>query len=257
MSENKESEKTVSQSGAYPSETIDSCLKICEQIYQAKGDGFVSREEICAIVGKAEGTMIMRIAACVHYGLLQNHHGKGYQVTDLATSIIKPEFENSIRNKLLAVFSNPSLYKKLIERYNSKPLPDRKGLANILTDFGIHENSTKRAAAVFIDNCDSLNLTENGRLRYFIPNGDNDRVRNGEQNNGTGADDKQKDKFVIPPPPDNKMFKLPIDLGEKTAYLEYPKDITVDEIGELKIMLDAAISALELRKKRNKNPTDA
>ena len=51
-------------------------------------------------------------------------------------------------------------------------------------------------------------------------------------------------------PPLNNSFRLPIDLGEKTAYLEYPKDITLDEIEELRIMVDASIRSLELRKKR-------
>ncbi|MES2131250.1 MAG: hypothetical protein V4506_02810 [Bacteroidota bacterium] len=156
--------------GSYPSETLNYCLEICKQIYEAKGDSFVSTTEICAITGKAKGTMIMKISACVQYGLLLNTYGKGYSITELFISIIKPEFEHAERNKRLEAINNPALYKKLIERYNGKSLPSNLGLSNILTEYNIHNNSTAKSASVFLENCAELNIIENGRLRYFIPN---------------------------------------------------------------------------------------
>jgi hypothetical protein len=253
MSEEKElQERTTDPSGSYPSETIDDCKNIVKQVYDSKGDDFVSTADIAVIVGKARPTMILKVSACVQYGLLKNVYKKGYHATKLFQSIVSPEYDHLVRNYLLEAFGNPPLYRKLIERYNGSVLPNVHGLANILSSFGIHENSRLKAASVFLENCKNLSLVENGRLRYFIPavNGTATPVKNEEEESELGRKNSTSD-ISVPPLVNSKMFKLPIDLGEKTAYLEYPRDISTDEISILKIMVDAQLSALEKRQKKN------
>ncbi len=229
---------------SYPAETIENCFAIVSEIYNTKADAFVYLNDICAIVGKPKGTMILKISACVQYGFLQNQSGKGYQATPLFTSILSPEFESQRRPRQLEAFNNPQLYKNLIERYNSKPLPPSSGIANILLEYGIHENSRLKAANIFIENCNYLGINEGGRLRYFIPN-----INNTENNNGNSEvsdnDLKNKQNPAVP----QTIFELPIDLGGNTAYLRYPRNITTAEIKILKIMLDATLTALEARQK--------
>lgn len=255
MAEEKETLGSESEFSA-PTESIENCVSIIESIYAVKADSVVTAEEIYAITGKPRGTMSPKISAAIQYKLLMNNTGgKGYRITDFGISIIRPEYTETtyIKSKLLEAFNTPVLYKKLIERYNSKNLPNREGLTNTLvTDYGLNKNSTgPKASYTFLENCSYLGIDEGNRLRFFMP------LVTTPENNGAGKKPEVNgNSFTPPPPPDNNTFRLPIDLGEKTAFLEYPKDITIDEIGELKIMVDAAISALELRKKRNKNPVE-
>lgn len=229
---------------AAPWASIEACLDIVKQVYEAKGDAVVTAEEVYAITGSPRGTMSPKLSACTMYGFLLSNPRKGYQVTELFTSIMNPEFEEDKRKKLLEAFNTPPLYKKLIERYNSKSLPNRQGLLNLLisSEFGLNKNSTApKTTAAFFENCEYLNLVEGGRLRYFIPAG--------EQK--TKIKHAGEDGAPPPPPPPTNMFELPIDLGDdKIAYLKYPKNITPHEISILKIMLDASLASLAARQKK-------
>lgn len=159
-------------------------------------------------------------------------------------NLIDPTY---IKKKQLEAFNSPEFYKILIERYNSKGLPNQKGLINILvTEYKFNKSYTApKAASVFLENCEFLNLNDSGRMRFFMPN-----VTIPE---GNGSVRIPHGAESAPPPPPSNSFRLPIDLGDKTAYLEYPKDITLDEIEELEIMVSASINSLKLRKKRDKS----
>lgn len=246
MPEDQTPSPTKSTEFSAPTETMENCLGISGQVYTAKADAFVSAEEIYAITGKPRGTMSMKVSACGQYGFIVNYPGQGYKVASDAIAIINPEFEEDARRRLLKAFSVPPLYQKLIERYNSKTLPTSEGLKNVLiSEYGLNANSTApKAASVFLENCAYLKINEGGRLRYFIPHSGNQKPN--EQNNGGGEQN--------PPPPippkDETNFEVPIDLGAKTAYLKYPRDISEAEIGILKIILDAQLVALAARAKQ-------
>lgn len=261
MAEEIEITEKSDSGSSYPSITIDSCISILKLIYESKGDGFVSLNDIAIIVGKAKATMILRVSACVQYGLLKNVYKKGYCVTKLFISIVNPEFENLVRNYTLEAFGHPALYKKLITRYNGNALPNVTGLASVLASFGIHENSKEKAANVFLENCKSLGISDNGRLRYIISNNISEIPAIKEEsapynsNNDQSSSGFKVIRHITPGPElGDQLFNQPIDLGERTAFLQYPRDITADEIDTLKIMVDASIKSLELRRKKIKNP---
>lgn len=213
-----------------PVEVIENCVAIIETIYNAKGDSVVTAEEIYAITGKPRGTMSPKVSACIQYTLLENNTGgKGYRVSDFGVSIIRPEYTDAafIKKKLLEAFNAPPLYKKLIERYNSKGLPNKEGLTNtLIAEYGLNANSTgPKAAATFLENCSYLAISEGGRLRFFMPNvvTDNNSLNTTHTPPPVKKDDEVKE--------DETIILIPLKQGEKKARLILPngfdsKDLT-------------------------------
>lgn len=241
MTEEKETieKSSIEPEFSAPTEVIENCVAIIESIYVVKADSVVTAEEIYAITGKPRGTMSPKISACIQYGLLMNNNsGKGYRVTDFGISIIRPEYTDAsfIKKKLLEAFNTPALYKKLIERYNSKSLPNREGLTNILiTDYGLNANSTgPKASYTFLENCAYLGINEGGRLRFFMP-------KIGPENPGTG---------VVPPlstPPkkdeevreDETVILIPLKQGQKKARLILPNGFDSKDLSRISKFVDA------------------
>jgi hypothetical protein len=249
MAEEKEVSGTSNGEAEFsaPVDTIDNCLNIINTIYEAKADSIVSADEIFAITGKPKGTMGPKISACIQYGFMVNHNKRGYQVTDFGVSIIRPEFEEVVRIKKLEAFNTPPLYKKLIDRYNAKAMPTNKGLLNILvSEFGLNPNSTgPRAANAFIDNCNTLNVTDNGRMRFFMPNV-NEPLR--EEAKSVAVVSVSEPGFKKKNSPD--YIDFPIDLGEDvngenlTVHFVYPKKINEDQLQVIKIMMEAKLKTI-------------
>ena len=256
MAEEKETNGTPNNEPEFsaPTETIENCLNIITTIYNAKADAVVSADEIYAIVGKPRGTMSPKISACTQYGFMVNHNKRGYQITDFGVSIIRPEYEEIVRKKQLEAFSTPPLYKRLIDRYNAKGMPSSLGLTNILvSEFGLNPNSTgPKAANTFIDNCNSLNIIDNGRMRFFMPNVNEPIKEQYKESaalvitNEAGHIHDQRETRKISP----NYIDFPIDLGvdnsgeEVTAHFIYPKKVNEDQLQIIKIMLEAKLKTL-------------
>jgi hypothetical protein len=154
--------------------------------------------------------------------LLENKFGQGYVPTSYYDKYNNPVFESDRQKIALQIFNTPELYKRLINEYNGKNLPNEAGLTNHLkSDFSLNPNSSIKAAKIFFENCRELNLIDSGnRLRFVIP----------ETNGSTGVDDVRKDNGLQYPPPTNPdLFKLPIQLPGKEnrfVYVEYPKPLS-------------------------------
>jgi hypothetical protein len=223
-----------------PTEVIENCVSIVENIYNAKADSVVTAEEIFAITGKPRGTMSPKISACIQYGLLVNNSGgKGYRITDFGVSVIRPEFTdpNFIKKKLLESFNTPQLYRRLIERYNSKNLPNRDGLTNILvTEFGLNANSTApRASVTFLENCTYLGINEGGRLRFFMPTVAANLGSRGNDNPPPqpppqGGDEVKDDETII---------LIPLKKGERKARLILPNGFDSKDLSRIAKFVEA------------------
>jgi len=159
---------------------------------------------------------------------------------------------------MLTAINNPPVYKRLISDYNGKVLPSNDEMFTnlLMANYGMIKNSAEAAVKVFTRNAKSLGIIDHtNRLRYLLPviNNNTSHINQEAQKLDDGK------TFQKPPVIDDNMFEQPIDLGEKTAYLKYPRNITTDEIEILKIMLDATMTALSARKKKAeiKNPAEA
>jgi hypothetical protein len=260
LEEVKESESTLMEDdkSSAPFYTIEFCLSMIKSIVSQRGETPFSKKDAALLLEKSASNVSIKLGACGQYGLLSNDRGKGYRVTPLYNKI---ELFTSVEQKnasLLTAMNNPPVYKKLIDDYNGKVLPTNEEMfVNLLvSSYSMIKASAVLASRIFIKNAKNFNIIDaNNRLRLIMPVvNDNGSIQDKNDNSDTdGSNDAGKNN-PPPPPPNDKMFKLPVDLGDKTAYLEYPKDITVDEIETLKIMLDASLKALELRKNKSKNP---
>lgn len=239
-------------SAQYPFYTIENCFPRLREIANHYGTGGspVPRKDICILLGKAEPTLMNFFSSCFQYGLLNNIASKGVSVTDLFQKIENPIYGDAGKKAaMMEAIMNPPLYKKLIDTFNGKIIPNESGLANLFAtkEYGVNSNSSIKAAKVFFENGKALDIIDaSNRLRYIIPTLD------GNGNDSNNNEEKPRDNEEKAPPPidSQKMFELPIDLGSTTAFLKYPRNITSDEIEILKIMLDAQLLALAARQKK-------
>ena len=244
----------------YPYYTIEELLPRLREISRQYGIGSsaIPRKDIAILLGKAEPTLIYFFLTCVQYGLLENVSSRGVIITDLFQQIEAPIFgDMGRRNTMIEALSNPPIYRKLIDSFNGKMLPDEEGLANLLKskEYGVNSNSATRAAKIFYENGRSLDIIDsNKRLRYITSNVNNQQPtppansdNNFNPSAGAAIDNSSK------PHQSSDIFELPIDLGNGVAYLKYPRNITLPEIKILKIMVNASISALEARHAETKN----
>lgn len=214
-----DSETTKQQQSSWPSETILSSIDLVDKIVSEKGGAKpANRKEIAIITGKAEATLVMKLSSCVQYGVLENRFGHGYVPGLFYEKYNSPVFDSDKQIVLLKMFANPELYKKLINEYNGKSLPNEAGLANHLkSDFGLNPNSSIKAAKIFLENCRDLNIIDSGnRLRHIISESKKEDLG------------QSKGQQEYAPPPNPELFKLPIQLpGEENrfVYFEYPKTL--------------------------------
>lgn len=242
-------------SAPYPFYVIEDALPRTKQIAEHFGIDSppAKRKDVCLVLGKAEPTLMPYFGTGFQYGLLENVPAKGIVVKELYQKIAAPIYgEEGKRAAMIEAFANPPLYKKLIQEYNNKILPNETGLANLLAtkEYGIHSNSTARAAKIFFENGKSLDIIDNNnRLRYIVPNNVNGAKADPVENDSESTKQKKNNNFQSQDT-DDEMFELPIDLGTNTAYLRYPRKIDSSEIAILKIMLDATLTALQARQKQ-------
>jgi hypothetical protein len=240
--------------------TIDFCMNMLKEIVSQRGEQPFSRKDAALVLGKSESNVSMKMGACGQYGLVVNDRGIGYKLTALYHRIESYISNEDKQTALLTAFKNPSVYSQIIDDNNNKILPATGTMfANLLVQtYKLIRKTADNAAPIFLKNAKSLGVLDpNNKLRFIMPVGtgatkqDDEGGKGEETHTERGSQGGGKGQYTPPPPPPANVFKLPIDLGAKTAYLEYPRDITLDEISILKIMLDAQLSALEKRQKNN------
>lgn len=207
------------------------------------------RKDVCTLLGKAEPTLMPFFGTAFQYGTLESIPAKGIVVKELYQDIAEGK-----KTALLEAFANPPLYRRLIQEYNNKILPNEAGLAKLLStkEYGINSNSATRAAKIFFENGKSLDVIDsNNRLRYIIPNNlSNSKTEDIVEEAEVTKPKKSANNHSRSESDDETMFELPIDLGTSTAYLKYPRTINSSEIAIMKIMLDASLAALQARQQQ-------
>ena len=236
----KPAEKVVQ--APYPAEDIKTSINIVQQIVEQKGTSAVAtRNDIAVILGKAESTIILKISACVQYGLLVKSRTKdgGYISSPLYKSYTEPIYTGDEKKHMLNMFQTPTLYKRLIADLNGQILPNEIGFTNLLkTKYGINANSSERAAKVFFDNARFLNLLDaNNRFRFLISVDNTSAIPLKDSNNSASNNTQEKPPNTpptntgnknIPDVDDENTITIPIPMKDKksVAYLIFPKNYT-------------------------------
>jgi hypothetical protein len=106
-----------------------------------------------------------RISTAKQFGLITISNNT-LQLTDTCKRILYPTGED-IRNVVLACFSMPPLYAKLIATYDGKALPTQEILGNILmSTHRITKVAKDTAAKCFLESANELGLIQGGVLSF-------------------------------------------------------------------------------------------
>lgn len=156
--------KTKKRSASYPAFSLQEVVASTKNLKDQLGDGPYSRDSMAVALGYkgVTGSSSMKIASCVHFGLL-DRNGNAYTQSELANHIFNYISEEERTNSLLEAFSKPALYQKLITEYSGKSLPLM--LESILIrSHGIQENAAKSAVSTFKESAEYVGVLKNGVL---------------------------------------------------------------------------------------------
>lgn len=251
--------KKIMRSTAYPSITLMNSIKIAEKIYQHYGDiSQIKGEDLGKIFNKLYTSMKTDISSCVQYGLLELKKGKGYRPTALFKQIYKPISDEEKGLALLASFKRPKIYNKLISLYNNSYLPTPSALSNDLhRNYGITEKASIKAASIFIDNVNDLNLKKDDNLKVESINLEEQQLDSFEVNPSENNINKpavlDRSEQVSNIGFDDKLKRIDILLtNKKKGVLYIPSDINEDDLKLLQKQIEVIELYINITKERDK-----
>jgi hypothetical protein len=148
------------RSVAYPSYTIHSCFELTSKIDKIFTDVvYTPREDISERLGISGGAFLMQLSSCVQYDLLEIKSKDGYKPTAIYKKMKRPLPDENVNDFFLECLQAPELYKKLINDFKDRQLPQLEGFANILDrKYGVVGNASLQAAKIFLKNLAALEL---------------------------------------------------------------------------------------------------
>lgn len=230
----------------FPHFTIDDVMPRMREIASHYGVGGqpATRKEIAIVLKKAENTLVYFFISAIQYGLLVPI-GKGLSVGQLYERIEAPVYGDTDRKAAkIEAFNNSPIYKKLIEAFNNRILPNEEGLANALKskDYGVNPITCDKAAKVFFENGRSLGIIDsNNRLGFILP-----KVTAVNPLSNTSIDDRDtsdQNKPLDPQEDLNDHVKIIVPFGKsgagKSAFLYLPKEYTNKDLKKIGKFLTA------------------
>lgn len=206
------------RSVAYPSNTIEHCIKLVSNIYKLFGSSvYIARDQLAKKLSISESHIQTQLSSCVQYGLLELKAKLGYKPTKLFTKIYKPLPNEDVRLSKIEAFRQPELYQKIIAEYDNE-IHTVDALATILfRNYKVSETASTSAAKVFLENAkDLLLLNDDGLFQIsVVPDTDAIEVLDGTIEENT-KNDAIEVKYLPPAndtpkeeKPQNKSFKHP------------------------------------------------
>lgn len=183
--------KSKDRSVAYPGINIEKAIELSAKLSSELGKGPYSRSDAAHGIGhlKLSGPAARKIAALVHYGLLERS-GNTYAQSVLAQEIVSPVNEEE---KLVAIgkaVRNPKLFSTLLQQFQGQALPTMLG--NILIRKGISPSVSEEAANIFRESLKFSGLLHNGVVSF-----QEDKIS--DQINEESDDDRALSKNILPP----------------------------------------------------------
>ena len=227
------------RSVAYPSYSIPACIELVTKIDKTFSDVvYTNRESISKELGLSGGALLMNLSSCVQYNLLELKQNEGYKPTAIFKKIKRPLPDENIRDAYIVCFRDPELYKKLINDFSGKQLPQEGGLANILDrKYGVVGNASSIAAKIFLRNVNFIGLLDEGNILNLenvaaLDSSSLDDVIP-PANNGAVVD--QKHPLSLPPSStDNSSVEIPVFLkGKRLAKIVLPGDFDDEDVAKV------------------------
>lgn len=157
------------RSALYPSATWQECLDFIEKFKGLKVKK-ASYEEMAKTYGVSLNTNSFKskITTTRQFGLISTSAGSAIELTEAATKILYPISDDSSLVSF-ECFATPPLYKKLIDAYNGRALPNATILGNVLmNNHNITAQVKDVAAKYFLLNADELGFIRGGILDYSL-----------------------------------------------------------------------------------------
>lgn len=245
----------MARSSAYPSYTISYCLDFIKKVYLEYGSSsFATRKNLADVLGISEGAIQMRTSSAVQYGLLEKKSGEGYKPSELFLKIHKPLNEVEKYNAQMEVLKKPKLYSQLLDDLENHIIPSTNGLGTILfRKFNIVEKVSEKAAKVFIDNINYLNLkSEDNKL--ILDSVSNQSLETVEINDTSEIEDETSKQFkydksyestrISNTQTEYRELELPLT-GKKKSKLIIPIDINEKDLDIIKAQIEVIRLSIE------------
>ncbi len=154
--------KKRERSAAYPAFSLEQVICDVNTLKDKLGKGPYSRDSAARALGYSgvSGASSARVAACVHFGLLERNGGS-YELSELSQKMIFSESDGEKKAAVLEALQSPTLYNKLLNEFDGQPLPQM--LDNILVRrYGISDSAVATANKVFRESIEYAGVFNNG-----------------------------------------------------------------------------------------------
>jgi len=236
--------KIVDRSAAYPNFTLIESFDFVSEIFKnfPTTNRSITRDDVGAIFKTKSHNKQREVSCAAQFDFLSKERGS-YKISDLFRSL-RNAFEAEKPKLWLNAFQSPKLYRDLIDKFDGHAIPTEL-VTHLIRYHNIAEKAAPEAAKLFIENATFCKaLGENGILNFNQAVGDpNFKII--ETGNNL-VDNNHKDKIKennIPPQQAHRTLEIPSMVNSdkitirltngRTAYLEYPKDITVKDVNIL------------------------
>jgi hypothetical protein len=136
---------------AYPYYDLEASLKFAATIKELGGSRATVKKSLLAKqIGLAESTpsFFQRLSAAKTFGIIQGWGTYGF--TELGRSYFYPQSEKARKTAILAMFSTPSSFKFLLDRFDGEKIPATDFIGNLLhSELNISESWKDRVVQAF------------------------------------------------------------------------------------------------------------
>lgn len=151
------------RSAAYPAIDIQEAQQHLSTLHRNLGAGPYDRLNAAKVLGYkgVTGASASRIAALVHYGMLQRVAGGGYAETELAKKILNHLDDAELAECLIVAFLSPALFASLYKDFKDKALPQKLDVI-LVRNYRITEQAARDVARIFRQSAERVGLLSNG-----------------------------------------------------------------------------------------------
>jgi hypothetical protein len=245
--------KTREKSVRYPANNLKESVEFLSIVHSIGGRKDAPNESILSKLNltSAETKSFKYIVSSAEiFGLIEKTNN-GIKPTEIGTLILYPPGGEEQKRKLLIdAFRTPSLYQKIIERYDNMILPNNVILRNVFLHLGIAPKALDSAVDAFIESAQYANVIDsNNRLILSgadkFPSNQPSQPPESDSSKASPKSDSQQAPLESTELPKKDIgyhrFEFVTSTGKKASVL-LPADSTRKDIDRLKGLLDVFVS---------------